>query len=364
MADEFLKYYKEELAYFQEMATEYLQKYPKVAARLGITRTGITDPHLADLLHTYAISSAKLRYRLEDDFPEVIHPLMLALQPHYHLPAPSMSIVQIQPDFEDADAKMTFPKGEALTMQDLDDNEYSCRTCYDTTVWPITLEEAKFTTQTGDLLKKLPRFLPTKAVLTLTLSCSDKVSFQSLAPTALRFFINAPKEPACLMHEWLMCQTNTITLLSGDDRPISIEPEYLRAVGFDEKDEMLPYGALTPKRHRLLTEFFNLPEKFLFFEVQWLDRALRKLSTETKNITLVFSFGESNSQLERNARADWFQLGCTPVVNLFEKEIEPFLLSSPKTEYLLNPDPDSLNVEVYSLDTITGKRHCMAFRTG
>ena len=49
-----------------------------------------------------------------------------------------------------------------------------------------------------------------------------------------------------------------------------------------------------------------------------------------------------------------FRLGCTPMVNLFERLAEPVRLSQTKTEYRIVPDQhNQLGTEVYSVDRVT-----------
>jgi type VI secretion system protein ImpG len=57
--------------------------------------------------------------------------------------------------------------------------------------------------------------------------------------------------------------------------------------------------------------------------------------------------------LESAVNANMFQLGCTPVINLFERTAEPIRLSHTKTEYQVIPDIYApLGLEVYSVDRV------------
>jgi type VI secretion system protein ImpG len=363
MNDELLKYYKEELVFFQQMATEFVNKHPKVSSRLGMSDKEITDPHLLQLVQAYALMNAKLRYKIEDDYPEVVNTLLTALHPHYQAPMPSMGMVQFIPDFTVLDTKMVIPKGQEVRLKDAQENFYSCMTCYETTVWPCVVQEARFTSQPAGLPKTSSAY-PIKAVLNLTLvspknaSFADGLSFKDLQPDKLRFFINAPKEQAYEMYEWLMCHTTSITLVSSseDNEPVSIPLTQLKQIGFETREGLLPYPPQTPLRHRLLTEFVHLPEKFLFFELQGLARAFRKSRSIKNRFTLVFSFGCDNPLLERHVKTDWFQLGCTPIVNLFTQALEPLPLSSEKTEYLIKPGNASSKTEIYSIEQVQGNK--------
>ena len=64
---------------------------------------------------------------------------------------------------------------------------------------------------------------------------------------------------------------------------------------------------------------------------------------------------EGSEPLGRGSAPDTFRLGCTPVVNLFEKTAEPIPLTHARHEYRIVPDvanPDGM--EVYSVESVMG----------
>ena len=58
--------------------------------------------------------------------------------------------------------------------------------------------------------------------------------------------------------------------------------------------------------------------------------------------------------LARNISADTFQLGCTPIVNLFPQRADPISLTHTDFEYQVVPDRRRpMALEVYSIDRVT-----------
>ncbi len=58
---------------------EFAQANPKMAARLGIgavDREESNDPHVRRLIEAVAYLNARIRYKLEDDFPEISDALL------------------------------------------------------------------------------------------------------------------------------------------------------------------------------------------------------------------------------------------------------------------------------------------------
>ena len=69
MSDEILAYYNSELTYLRELGGEFAEKYPKVAGRLHLEADKCDDPHVERLLEGFAFLSARIRHKLDDEFP-------------------------------------------------------------------------------------------------------------------------------------------------------------------------------------------------------------------------------------------------------------------------------------------------------
>ncbi|HYL99551.1 MAG TPA: type VI secretion system baseplate subunit TssF, partial [Blastocatellia bacterium] len=132
--------------------------------------------------------------------------------------------------------------------------------------------------------------------------------------------------------------------------PIHLAASSLRPVGFELDEGMLPYSPRSFPGYRLLTEYFAFPDKFLFFDVTGLSNAARSGFGSSFEIVI----GLKNVTPPSGAIDEGtFQLGCTPVVNLFSKLAEPIQLTQQQNEYQVVPDVHrQMATEVYSIDSV------------
>ena len=146
-----LDYYNEELQYLREVGEVFAKENPKVAGRLGLDSFECADPYVERLLEGVAFLSARVRMKLDDEFPNFTQSLVETVYPHYLCPTPSMTVVQFQPDFaEPALAEgVTIPRDSVLRSGGGIGDDYSCqyRTGHDVTLWPFILTEAEYYTR-------------------------------------------------------------------------------------------------------------------------------------------------------------------------------------------------------------------------
>ena len=88
MRDELLTYYERELTFIRRMATEFADKYPKIAGRLLLERGKCEDPHVERLIESFALLAARIHLKIDDEFPEITESLLQVLYPHYSVPDP------------------------------------------------------------------------------------------------------------------------------------------------------------------------------------------------------------------------------------------------------------------------------------
>ena len=87
----FSKHYQSELAYLREMGKAFSAQNPTIAGFLA-ERGG--DPDVARLLEGFAFLTARIRERIDDAVPEVLHGLTELLLPHSLRPVPACSGVE------------------------------------------------------------------------------------------------------------------------------------------------------------------------------------------------------------------------------------------------------------------------------
>ena len=182
MRDDLLFHYERELTYIRRLGAEFAKKYPKVAARLQLEPGKCEDPHVERLLEGFAFLTARVQLRLEDDFPQVTEALLDVVYPNYVRPVPSMSIVQFELDPEQGKLSSGFPvpRGTMLHSRPVGGVPCKFRTCYDATLWPLSVAESQC--MTPDRLKPAVKLNEAVAAIRLDLRCLPDVSFGQTGP--------------------------------------------------------------------------------------------------------------------------------------------------------------------------------------
>ena len=358
MRDELLHYYEQELGYIRQMGAEFAQKYPKIASRLQLEDTKCEDPHVERLIEAFAFLAARVHLKIDDEFPEVTESILNIVYPHYVRPLPTMTITEMRIDVEQGVPPTGFriPRGTALYSRPVDGVACKFRTCYDTTLWPITVTNAQWLSP--ERLKPSLRLGDAVAALRIELKCLPGVTFAQLDLRSLRFFLKGLNSLVYPLYELLAKnRRDLIVRETGIAKPksITIEAEALQPAGFGPEEGMLPYPGRSFHAYRLLQEYFAFPQKYLFFDLDGLD-ALRA-SGFGSAIEIIVPIGQFE-------RTDWrdkldsineqtIRLGCTPIVNLFSHVAEPLLLNQRRHEYTIVPDAHRrVTTEVFSIDDV------------
>ena len=351
MDDDLLKFYNKELQFLQRSAATFAEANPKVAARLKLGTDTVEDPHVGRLIEAVAFMNARIRKKLDDDFPELTEGMLGVLYPHYLAPIPSMSIVQFR-SLPDLAKPHTIPPGTTLETESLAGEPCQFRTAYPVELLPVRVEEAQII-QGLRAAPSVSRELGASAVLRIVLKCeSDDVNFAALAPSRLRFYLKGQDSIVHPLYSLLFNNVLKIAVADSDRdaNALFLEREALLPVGFERDEGLLPYPARSLLGYRLLTEYFAFPQKFLFVDLTGLTKVWKGRGGR---LELFFYLDASDAELERGVSADTFALGCSPIVNLFKQRAEPITLTQTEEEYHVVPDARRLMAkEIYSIDGV------------
>jgi type VI secretion system protein ImpG len=362
MREELLEYYERELTYLRQMGGEFARKYPKVAGRLLLDPEHCDDPHVSRLLEGFAFLAARVHRRIDDDFPEISEALTKIIHPGYLRPIPSMTIVECQRD--PAQGKKTtgmrIPRGTPLVTKATVEG-LPCRflTAYDVDLWPFSVAAAEW--RQPERMQRPPRAstgVQAVAAARLRLRCQRDVLFSGLPLSCLRFHLAGDASVVYSLYELLAEKCIEIQLRDPKDEKklIVLEPSRLRMVGFDADESLLPFERRSMDGHRLLQEYFALPEKFLFFDLDGLEPLAEAGFGEEAEIIFLFSSferAERQQVLELGVNERTFRLGCSPAINLFPQTSEPILLNQTRHEYTIIPDNrHSAVMEIFSIEEV------------
>lgn len=356
MTDELLPYYNAELAFIRRLGAEFARAHPKIAARLQLGPESAEDPHVERLIEAFAYLNARIRHKLDDDFPEIAEAMLGVLYPHYQAPVPSMAIVRFALDRSQGQLLEGYriPREAVVETDPIEGEPCKFSTCYPVTLWPIELTGASLVGRPFSA-PAIPETAASVAVLRLELECfAPEVNFSQLPLESLRFYLRGPSQYTHPLYELIFQHTRAVALASSprDARPVVLRPDCLRPVGFERDEGMLPYSPQSFLGYRLLTEYFAFPEKFLLFDLAGLGGGV--LSRLGRRLEIYLFLAQTSRELEQNIGRDTFQLGCTPIVNLFRHRAEPIALTETETTYRIIPDVRRPRAnEIYAIDKVT-----------
>lgn len=343
--NDLLPYYEKELTFLRRHAREFADRYPKIAARLLLSGEACEDPHVERLLQSFALLTARISKKLDDDFPEITESLLEVLYPHYLRPFPSCSIARFDGGSGEAQlsAPVTIARGTALNTRPVRGASCKFRTAYDVTLSPLALTAVRLD-DAAEVARSLRGPSPASQVLSLSFETrSPQLSLEQLALDRLRIFLDGDNSLVSQIREALFQRGCGAAVQVARHQPwIGIDGAAIEPVGFAAEDGLLDYDARSHLAYRLLTEYFAFPEKFNFIDIRYallrarLPAGCRRF--ELKILLRPARAGSDDARLLERVSVDNFQLGCTPVVNLFRQPAEPIRLTRARTSYTVIPD--------------------------
>jgi len=350
--DELLHYFERELRFIRKLASGFAEKYPQVASRLQLEPTKCEDPHIERLIEAFAMLTARVHMRLDDDFSEVADALMGILYPHYLRPIPSMTIAQLTVDPDAGAIEGGFPvdAGSLLHTRPVDGVRCTFRTSYPLRLHPIEVKEVDLISTTP--LKGLvpPK---TRSALRIRLETIGGVPFSELGVDDLRFFLDATSGDIHLLYELFLRDPQGLVVRASDDPSAGtlLPADDIRPVGFERDEGMLEYPPESFLGYRLLQEYFTFPDKFLFVDLAGLGPATRRCEGSSLEILVLLT--QSPAQLDLRVDPANLKLGCTPAINLFKRTADPIRMTHTSVEYEVRPDSRAPNTyEIYSIEKV------------
>ena len=349
MSDELLEFYERELSWLKQAGSAFADEYPRVAGNLRISSDTVEDPHVSRLIESVALLNAGVQKKIEDEFPEVVTALLEHLYPHYLAPLPSMLIAEFvpSPGIDKQEMIQRHTRIEAPLADGV--------ACQFQTVLPVVL--SPYTLVKAQLIPK-PFTVPgsermgrASAVLHLQLACDNKEFLLSSCAEGLLLHIRPQYQHVWPLYDLFHTHCVGICVADSDldPHPVFIDPVHLQPVGFGRDEGLLPYPDHTESPYRILTEFFALPEKFLFFRLGGLDTISVPKSGE---VNLYLFFDATGRDIERSLNETTFSLSASPVINLFSQVAEPVILQDDQVEYQLVPDNRTHeHMEVYAVQS-------------
>jgi type VI secretion system protein ImpG len=361
MDPRFLDYYNRELAYVREQGGEFAEQFPKVAGRLGMRGIEVADPYVERLLEGFAFMSARIQLKMDAEFPRFSQRLLDLAYPGYLAPTPAMAVARFEPSKSEGGSPDGYllPRHSRLRGRLPANEQTACefRTAHDLLLWPIRLAEARLTAAPPDLpVSKFRWGEPVRGALRLVFETTGQVEVAALKLDSLPLFINGTPDTASKLQE--LIHTQCVGLLVHAGRlPVGdlvpFQADALACEGFATEQAMLPLDSRAFDGYRLLHEYFAFPERYRFFSINGLQRALPRIAGTRFEVVVLLKSG--SVALEAVVDANNFMLHCAPVVNLFPRTSDRIPVGANRFEYHAVVDRGRpLDFEIHSISRVTG----------
>src|SRR5262249_37781212 len=153
--------------------------------------------------------------------------------------------VEFQLDADQGKLSTGFPieRGSVLHSKPVGGIPCKFRTCYDTTLWPVSVAAAEW--KTPDRLQSAIKAPDSSAALRIELRCGADVRFPQLRMDALRFYLDGEASLLHTVYELLGSKLNRIVVRDPTPgskiTPVILPASRLGPVGFGLDEGMLPY---------------------------------------------------------------------------------------------------------------------------
>lgn len=354
-----LRAYNEELLYLRETAREFGEEYETVAGRLGLNTPTDSDPYVERLLEGVAFLGARVRLKLQDQFPDFTQHLLSAIQPHYLSPTPSMCVAAFEPQEGDQAIATGFPVPRLTEMSATSADDAATpvifRTGQDVTLWPIRITEAEYLpTRAAVAAFSGAAGVRAEAGLRLKFSGMGGVPLSAVAPPTLPIYLDGSEMVPGELYRQLIGDGVAVvarSAASAAGEAAWVKLPLAEQHGFEEDCALLPNGRRSFRGYRILSEYFACPERFLFVRLAELGKAFARCDGDCE---VVFLFNRAAATLAGAVSPANFRLFATPAINLFEKQIDRVAVNEFDHEHQLIADRTKpLDFEIFRALEVT-----------
>lgn len=350
-----LDYYERELTFLRHLGSEFADSYGAIASRLRIEPNRTEDPHVERLLQGFAFLAARVHLKVDDTSPQISQALLNVVYPHYLRPVPPMGIVQFRLDPERGKLSTGWPiprHSKLVTPPTKTGVRCRFRTCYDTTLLPLTVASAGWHSPHE---VELPQPTDSFAILRVDVQGEPDVTFDELEFSELRFHLDGDPGVVASLYE-LLCNNCTHIVAwnpaQKDGPRIRLAGSALSPVGFEQDESILPATRRSFLPYQMIQEYFAFPKKYHFLDVKGLEPVQSAGMGNTMQLLFFisrFELPDRHARLQEAVSERTLRLGCTPVVNLFPVESRPIRMTQRDSTYPVKVPNDS---EVFSVEEV------------
>lgn len=390
MNNKIVSYYNKELRFLREMGQEFAKQYPKIASRLKLSDNEIPDPYIERLLEGVAYLTARTQLKIDAEYPRFVQRILEVVYPQFLYPTPASTIIKFDTSKHyNVNVLNTLKRGQLLESLpiDIDANMLSCHfsLTQNTALTPIELEASHYTNS----LNYLPDLKSVKtgkslSALRLDFSIRSATKCSELTPEDLVLYLGSELPVASQLLNLLMNACNNVVCHSFEDarRWNYVIDDHPKHKGF-AKDEALVFDLnKSISSLRLIQEYIQLPEKFLFVSQQGINTAIKKaeingdfalsalqtedvivengvnkrvVGHEKRRFSVSFLFDSYIPELTQLLKEQDITINTAPIVNLFKKKSVRFPVTMQNTDHHVIVDRvHPLDFEVHSIERVKG----------
>ncbi|MEI7699705.1 MAG: type VI secretion system baseplate subunit TssF [Planctomycetia bacterium] len=348
-------WFRRELEFFRRNSGDFARRFPRIAARLSLGAAGVADPHVERLIQAFAYLNARTMLRLDDSFPELVDAMLGVISPQQLLPIPSMAIVELQLDRAQKElfGGCVIDRGTLLDSERVGTGTCRFRTCAPVQLYPLEVRGVELSGRPFPPLAA-SGMKDAQALLKISLSGFDpRLSLSAMNVDCLQFFVAEPNyERAARLMQLICSDTLQIVAQPGGTTDCRVLSEArIHPLGMDCEHGVLPRNSRIFHGYQLVTEYFVMPARFLFFEIRGLKAAFETCPGGVLDLFLLL--GRSDNELQGTIRSESIRTGCTPIVNLFSRTADGIPLNYREAEYRVIPDArEEDHLEIYSVDAV------------
>jgi len=360
-------FFQQEMRYLRQSVEAFSHTYPEVAAELKLSAGRSNDPHVEQLLQSFAFMTGRLQADLMQQRDQIPNQLLHSLYPNLMRSLPCMTVLQADVEADGANFinGYLFEKGRQFlgTAEHAGENgqkeKVECRftNCYATELWPLEVVNTDVLPKnlfTGLTALNVEAGKNLQSVISIKVANIGTESIRDYPISNLRFYI-ADVEQRAKLYKLLNDNVLGVAIRVGEhitrlDSDIIKQSDVLQWQGFEDEQSVLPDDAGSQRAYRLLQEYFAFVEKFYFLEIGQLQQT-QALKNAEDSFEILFLLEASASTIHLNKHS--FKLNCFPAINLYEKTFKPIQLQQNKHEYrLLADEGHYLHAEVHNITQV------------
>lgn len=328
--------YRDELAFLRLQGKDFAKRHPQLSRFLAAESS---DPDVERLLEGFAFLSARLREKIEDDFPELTCSLLALLWPNYLRPVPSMTMMRFDPVVNRLNDRQVVPKDTLLISEDVDGIPCHFYTTSEVDVYPLYIERVEENNSRE------------KSMVSVSLhTLGEELAISQIGCDSLDIYLSGDDYTALTLYLWVFRYLDKI-MVKGEGSEKTLGIEHIEALGFSPEEAILPYPKNVFDSYRIIQEFLSFQRRFYQFRIKHLQPCWPQEGTAA---SIEFHFNRAMPD-DIKVREHDFSLFSAPAVNLFKHTSEPVTFDGKRLAYPLIPTGNTdQRYEIFSVEQVVG----------